>query len=98
MLFDAGQDRASVADGLFPGGMTGVLYGRLARFAIGPAETLTAGLGRLGYAAEGDVQGAVLCHLHQDHIGGLAELSHANLVVSQAEWDTLPARCPRCAG
>jgi hypothetical protein len=23
--------------------MTGVLYGRLARFAIGPAETLTAG-------------------------------------------------------
>jgi hypothetical protein len=37
VLFDAGQDRASVTDpGHFPGGMTGVLYGRLAWFAIGP--------------------------------------------------------------
>lgn len=31
VLFDAEQDRASVPDpGYFPGGMTGVLYGRLA--------------------------------------------------------------------
>ena len=37
VLFDAGQDRASVTDpGYFPSGMTGVLYGRLARFEIGP--------------------------------------------------------------
>jgi N-acyl homoserine lactone hydrolase len=44
VLFDAGQDRASVTDpGYFPRDMTGVLYGHLARFAIGPAETLTAG-------------------------------------------------------
>jgi N-acyl homoserine lactone hydrolase len=44
VLFDAGQDRASVTDpGYFPAGMTGVLYGRLARFAIGPAQTLTTG-------------------------------------------------------
>ena len=44
VLFDAGQDRASVTDpGYFPRDMTGVLYGRLARFAIGPAETLTTG-------------------------------------------------------
>jgi glyoxylase-like metal-dependent hydrolase (beta-lactamase superfamily II) len=63
VLFDAGQDRASVTDpGYFPGGMTGVLYRRPARFAIGPTETLTAGLDRLGYAA-GDVRTAVLSHL-----------------------------------
>ena len=31
VLFDTGQDRASVTDpGYFPGGITGVLYGRLA--------------------------------------------------------------------
>jgi N-acyl homoserine lactone hydrolase len=73
VLFDAGQDRASVTDlGYFPGGMTGGLYGRLARFATGPTETLTAGLDRLGYAA-GDVSTAVLSHLHQDHIGGPAD-------------------------
>ena len=59
VLFDTGQDRASVTDpGYFPGGVTGFLYGRLARFEIGPQETLGAGLDRLGYAA-GDVKTAV---------------------------------------
>jgi len=97
VLFDTGQDRASVTDpGYFPGGMTGVLYGRLARFEISPQETLTAGLGRLGYAA-GDVKTAVISHLHQDHIGGLAELSHAGIVVSQPSGTRCPAHCPRCA-
>jgi metal-dependent hydrolase (beta-lactamase superfamily II) len=47
-----------------------VLYDRLARFEIGPQQTLTAGLDRLGYAP-GDVSTAILSHLHQDHIGGL---------------------------
>jgi len=35
----------------FPGGITKVLHDRLARFEIGPQETVSAGLGRLGYAA-----------------------------------------------
>jgi N-acyl homoserine lactone hydrolase len=47
--------------------------GRLAQFEIGPQETLSAGPDRLGYAAA-DVKTVVLSHLHQDHIGGLAEL------------------------
>jgi glyoxylase-like metal-dependent hydrolase (beta-lactamase superfamily II) len=98
VLFDTGQDRASVTDpGYFPGGITGALYGRLARFEISPAETLSAGLGQLGYAA-GDVTTAVLSHLHQDHIGGLAELDHADIVVSQAEWDTLSSPLPAMRG
>jgi glyoxylase-like metal-dependent hydrolase (beta-lactamase superfamily II) len=98
VLFDTGQDRASVTDpGYFPGGMTGVLYDRLARFEIGPQETLSAGLDGLGYAA-GDVTTAVISHLHQDHIGGLAELSHADIVVSQAEWDTLSRPLPEMRG
>ena len=98
VLFDTGQDRASVTDpGYFPGAITGVLYGRLARFEISPQQTLSAGLDRLGYAV-GDVRIAVLSHLHQDHIGGLAELSHADIMVSHAEWIRCPARCRRCAG
>jgi N-acyl homoserine lactone hydrolase len=60
-----------------------VLYGRLARFEISPQETLSAGLGRLGYAA-GDAKTVVVSHLHQDHIGGLAEPSHADIVVRPA--------------
>src|SRR6478672_11258250 len=41
VLFDTGQDRATVTDpNYFPGGMTGFLYGRLARFEISLQETL----------------------------------------------------------
>jgi N-acyl homoserine lactone hydrolase len=98
VLFDTGQDRASVTDpGYFPGGMTGFLYGRLARFEISPQETLGAGLDRLGYAA-GDVKTVVISHLHQDHIGGLGELGHAGVIVSQAEWDTLSSPLPEMRG
>jgi N-acyl homoserine lactone hydrolase len=98
VLFDTGQDRASVTDpGYFPGGVAGALYGRLARFEIGPQQTLSAGLDRLGYAA-GDVTTAILSHLHQDHIGGLAELSQADIIVSQAEWDTLSGALPELRG
>ncbi len=98
VLFDTGQDRASVTDsGYFPGGVAGVLYGRLAKFDIAAQQTLTAGLGQLGYAVS-DVKTAVISHLHQDHIGGLAELSHADIVVSQAEWDTLSSPLPELRG
>jgi len=60
VLFDTGQDRASVTDpDYFPGGVAKVLYDRLARFEIAPEESLSAGLGRLGYAT-GDVHTAIL--------------------------------------
>jgi glyoxylase-like metal-dependent hydrolase (beta-lactamase superfamily II) len=55
------------------------------------------GLDRLGYTA-GDVTTAVISHLHQDHIGGLAELSRADIVVSQAEWGTLSSPLPELRG
>ena len=86
VLFDTGQDRRSVTDPhYFPGGPIGVLYRRLARFAIGAGDTLTAQLAALGYAAS-EVTTAVLSHLHQDHIGGLAELPNAEIVVSAIDW------------
>src|SRR6266568_6365360 len=51
ILFDTGQDRASVTDpSYFPGGFTGLIYDRLARFDIGEDGTLTAQLATLGYA------------------------------------------------
>lgn len=86
VLFDTGQDRRSVTDPhYFPGGIIGFFYRRLARFAIGEGDTLTAQLAALGYRAE-DVTMAVLSHLHQDHIGGIAELSSAEIVVSALDW------------
>ena len=86
VLFDTGQDRASVTDpGYFPGGVTGFLYGRLARFRIAPDETLVAKLAVLGHGAS-DVRLAILSHLHQDHIGGIRYLPNAEFMLAAAEW------------
>jgi glyoxylase-like metal-dependent hydrolase (beta-lactamase superfamily II) len=86
VLFDTGQDIASVTDpAYFPGGPTGYLYDRLAQFAIAPDQTLTAGLRRLGLSAD-DVHTAILSHLHQDHIGGLPELNGSRIMLSDVEW------------
>jgi len=99
VLFDTGQDRASVTDpGYFPrSGLTGLIYRRLARFEIAPDQTLTARLAAIGYDIA-DVHTAVLSHLHTDHIGGLAELRHADLVLHQREWDTLSEPRPEASG
>ena len=98
ILFDTGQDRASVTDpAYFPGGATGSLYDRLARFDIGEDDTLTAQLAALGYAPT-DVGTAILSHLHQDHIGGLPELTGADLLVSAAEWVALHRPGPELRG
>jgi len=97
VLFDTGQDRASVTDpAYFPGGLTGVLYDRLARFDVDPDQTLTRQLAALGHHVA-DVHTAVLSHLHQDHIGGLPELKHAEIVVSAREWSAMqrPLAAPR---
>jgi N-acyl homoserine lactone hydrolase len=89
VVFDTGQDRGSVTDPrYFPDGVNGVIYRRLAAFHVAEDETMTAGLDRLGYAA-GDVRAAVISHLHQDHIGGVAELPNAELLVSPGEWRSL---------
>jgi N-acyl homoserine lactone hydrolase len=98
VLFDTGQDRASVLDpNYFPKGFAGHVYRRLARFEIGADETLTARLAGLGHDIT-DVRTAILSHLHQDHIGGLPELGHAEIVVSQAEWDALGRPRPELNG
>lgn len=99
VLFDTGQDRASVTDPTyFPqSGINGLIYRRLARFHIEPDQTLTAQLSNIGYDIA-DVHTVVLSHLHQDHIGGLAELRHAEIVVDQREWDSLKEPRPEARG
>jgi len=92
ILFDTGQDRAAVTDpAYYPGGFTGFIYRRFARFNLGPDDTLAARLATLGYDAS-DVRTAVFSHLHPDHAGGVACLRHADLVVSDHEWEALIAR------
>lgn len=99
VLLDTGQDRASFTDpgSYFPAGITGAFYRRTARAVIPEDQTLKAGLSRLGYEPS-DVSAVVLSHLHQDHIGGLAEFPHARIYVAQAEWDSLDAPRAELAG
>lgn len=98
LLFDTGQDRSSVTDSdYFPGGLNGLLYSRLAKFAIAADQTLSVGLARLGHAVT-DVHTAVISHLHQDHIGGLRELTQARLLVGRAEWESLHRPFPEARG
>jgi N-acyl homoserine lactone hydrolase len=98
VLFDTGQNRALVTDrGYFPSGLLlGPLY-RMSRFDMAANQVLSALLEGIGYRA-GDVNTVVLSHLHGDHIGGLREVSHAELLVSRAEWDTLFGPWPELAG
>jgi N-acyl homoserine lactone hydrolase len=98
VLFDTGQDRASVTDdSYFPSGLTRLVYDRLARFYIGEEETLTAQLATLGYEPS-DVDTAILSHLHEDHLGGLRELKDADLLVSATEWAELSKLAPEPRG
>ncbi len=93
VLFDTGQDPASVSDpDYFPGGLTGLLYRRLARFEVTPQDSVTHQIRAAGFSVD-DVRTVVLSHLHQDHIGGLRELTRAHIVVADAEWQE--ARQPR---
>ncbi len=89
VLFDTGQDRASVTDASYlPEGLAGVLNRRLARFDIAPDQTLATLLASIGYDIA-DVHTAVLSHLHVDHIGGLPALTHASIVISSTERQAL---------
>jgi N-acyl homoserine lactone hydrolase len=85
LLFDTGQDRASVTDPhYFPRGALGAIYSRLARFDIADSDTLTRQLAVAGFDIA-DVRTAIVSHLHQDHIGGLSQLGHAKILVSAEE-------------
>lgn len=98
VLFDTGQDRASVTDvDYFPGGLTGFVYSRLARFQIAESETVKKGLAGLGISGA-DVHTAVISHLHQDHIGGLGELGGADIVLSEPELQSLSKPMPALRG
>ena len=98
VLFDTGQDRASVTDpGYFPGGMTGALYDRLARFEIGPDETLSAGLGG---SATPQATSRPRSSPISTRTTSAASPSWTTPTSSSARpsGTRCPARCPKCAG
>jgi len=89
ILFDTGLDPAIATDpGYINSPLGRFLRRRIFRLEIGVEETLANKLEALGYRAA-DVKKAVISHLHFDHVGGIADIPQADLLVSKREWQIL---------
>lgn len=94
VLFDAGMDPAIGKDPNYVSNpIVRFFMHRIFRLHTGPDETLTKKLAKLGYAAA-DVSKVIISHLHFDHIGGIAEVPQAELLVSSDEWRQLSGPHP----
>lgn len=82
-LVDGGQTAAAAAEGYFPRWYP---FFRLARFELGPQDEAANQIGAAGLEVR-QIRWVVLTHLHTDHVGGLAALSGAEVLVARAEWD-----------
>ena len=98
VLFDTGQDPASVSDpAYYPSGLLGWIYRRQAEFRLPEQAGLVAALGSVGRSPK-DVTRVALSHLHQDHAGNVAALTHAEVLVDPAEAAILEAKSPELHG
>ncbi|MEO0631401.1 MAG: N-acyl homoserine lactonase family protein, partial [Planctomycetota bacterium] len=89
VLFDTGVDPALVSDPHYISSTIGrFILNRVFRFHISPEDALDKQLEAINLAAA-DVTKVVVSHLHFDHIGGIAHVPQADLLVSGDEWRRL---------
>ncbi len=89
VLFDTGLDPAIASDPNYVDSAIGRFFmRRVFRLTIGPDDTVAKNLNRLDLRAE-DVSTVVVSHLHFDHIGGIADVPQAELLISRDEWQQL---------
>ena len=94
VLFDTGLDPAIVSDPRYIDSALGrFLLHRLFRIHVGPEDALDRRLASAGFDAS-DVRAAAISHLHFDHIGGIAHVPQATLLVSRDEWAQLSGSRP----
>ena len=94
VLFDTGVAPALVSDPDYINSPIGrFILKKVFRFHIGPKDALDKRLEAIDLAVA-DVRKVVVSHLHFDHIGGIAHVPQAELLVSQDEWQQLAARHP----
>lgn len=94
VLFDTGMNPAIVSDPNYISSSIGrFLLPKIFRLHIGPDDALDNRLETVSLSAS-DVSKVILSHLHFDHIGGIAHVPQAELLVSQDEWRQLAGLHP----
>lgn len=89
VLFDTGIDPAVQSDsGYITQAIGRFLLPRIFRLHLTEADRIDHVLLAEGVLAK-DIRTAVISHLHFDHVGGIAQVPQAELLVSQEEWATL---------
>lgn len=89
VLFDTGLDPAIATDpGYISSAIGRFLLWRIFRLHITEDDRLDKVLAASGFSA-GDIRTAVISHLHFDHVGGIAHIPQADLLVSAREWAQL---------
>ena len=94
ILFDTGLDPAIATNPDYISHPIGrFLLKRLFRFHIGEEDRLDRKLRAAGFSPD-NVKKAVFSHLHFDHVGGIAHIPEAELIVSRQEWNVLSGPHP----
>jgi N-acyl homoserine lactone hydrolase len=89
VLFDTGIDPAIMFDrGYIRQAIGRFLLPWIFRLHVSENDRIDHVLASQGIAA-GDIRKAVISHLHFDHVGGIAQLPQADLLVSDREWAIL---------
>ena len=89
VLFDTGIDPAIMSDrGYIKQAIGRFLLPRIFRLKINDTDRIDHVLAGAGVAAS-DIRTAVISHLHFDHVGGIAQIPQADLLVSEREWAIL---------
>lgn len=94
ILFDTGVDPAIATDKGYISSVIGrLLLRRIFRLHITGEDRLDKVLAANGFSAT-DIRTAVISHLHFDHVGGIAHIPQADLLVSAPEWAQLSEPYP----
>lgn len=89
VLFDTGIDPAIQFDKSYIKQAAGrFLLPRIFRFHLKEDDRIDHVLAAAG-ASTSDIRTAVISHLHFDHVGGIAQIPQADLLVSDREWAIL---------
>jgi N-acyl homoserine lactone hydrolase len=89
ILFDTGLDPTIATDKNYISSPIGrFLLRQIFRLHISQEDRLDRLLATNGHGIE-DIRTAVISHLHFDHVGGIAHIPQAELIVSAREWEQL---------